>query len=110
MGFEFGYGEDNDFGMKLRIRNCMMFCICQNLKYVHHKKWVVSEPNQLAWHGEFLFSPNHHQQSCCINCYANQKQQKSYKNNFVLKEVIPKKIKNPVYYLINYRKQWNQSV
>jgi glycosyltransferase involved in cell wall biosynthesis len=111
LGFEFGYGEDNDFGMQLRNQGHDVlylpepqilhlkapmggFRMKPSLKWQHDKIQPKPSPTVM------LYQMKH----------GTKQQNLGYKTTLFFKYYNRQQIKNPIRYLINYRKQWNQSV
>jgi GT2 family glycosyltransferase len=111
MGFEFGYGEDNDFGMQLRNQGHDVLYLPEpqilhlkapmggfrtkpSLKWQHDKIQPKPSPTVM------LYQTKH----------STKQQNLGYKTTLFFKYYNRQQIKNPIRYLINYRKQWNQSV
>ncbi|MFV5692423.1 glycosyltransferase family 2 protein [Flavobacterium sp. LT1R49] len=109
--FEFGYGEDGDFGMQLR-----------NLG---HDVLYLPEPEILhlkAPVGGFRTKPTLKWQNDAIQpkpsptimlyqiLHTTQEQVRGYKTILFFKYYKYQTIKNPVLYFMNYRKQWERSV
>jgi glycosyltransferase involved in cell wall biosynthesis len=111
MGFEFGYGEDNDFGMQLRNQGHDVLYLPEpqilhlkapmggfrtkpSLKWQHDKIQPKPSPTVM------LYQMKH----------STKQQNLGYKTTLFFKYYNRQQIKNPIHYLINYRKQWNQSV
>lgn len=111
MGFEFGYGEDNDFGMQLRNQGQDVLYLPE--PQILHLKAPMggfrTKPS-LAWHNDQV-QPK---PSPTVMLYQMKHQTKEqvlgYKTILFFKYYNSQEIKNPVYYLIHYIKQWNQSV
>jgi GT2 family glycosyltransferase len=111
MGFEFGYGEDNDFGMQLRNQG--------------HDVLYVPEPVILhlkAPMGGFRTKPVLLWQNDCIQpkpsptvmlyliLHNTQEQILGYKTTLFFKFYKHQKIIDPFRYYLNFQKQWEQSV
>lgn len=111
MGFEFGYGEDSDFGMQLRNKGADVIYLPE--PSIFHLKAPIggfrTKPH-LQWQEEsvqpkpsptvMLFQILHH----------TQEQIRGYKTILFFKYYKNQKIKNPILYFINFEKQWNSSV
>lgn len=111
MGYEFGFGEDGDFGMQLRNTGCDILYLPEP-KILHLKAPVGGFRTQpeLRWQKDtiqpkpsptiMLYQILHH----------TQEQVQGYKTTLFIKFYKHQKIKNPVRYFMNYRKQWKRSV
>jgi glycosyltransferase involved in cell wall biosynthesis len=110
-GFEFGYGEDGDFGMQLRHQG-------QDVLY-------LPEPSILhlkAPVGGFRMKPTWQWQKDDIQpkpsptimlyqlLHTTPAQTKSYKTTLFFKYYRLQKIKNPLKYYTHFQKQWERSV
>lgn len=109
--YEFGYGEDNDFGMQLRNAGCDVLYLPEP-KILHLKAPMggFRTKPQLQWHNEKV-QPK---PSPTVMLYQMKHQTKeqiySYKTTLFFKYYKNQKIKNPVKYYINFQKQWQKSV
>ncbi|MBB4803638.1 GT2 family glycosyltransferase [Flavobacterium nitrogenifigens] len=111
MSFEFGYGEDNDFGAQLR--NAGFNIIYSPKPEIVHLKAPVggfrTKP-VLAWHRDTI-QPK---PSPTVMLYkiSNLKKQQlnGYKTVLFFKFYKHQKIKNPIKYLSSFRKQWESSL
>lgn len=111
LGFEFGYGEDSDFGMQLR--NIGVDILYLPKPQMLHLRAPVggfrTKPN-LLWK-EDAMQPKP-APTVMLHKIVNETKEQvlSYKTSLFFKYYKNQKIKNPIKYLINYKKQWNQSV
>ncbi|WPR71596.1 glycosyltransferase family A protein [Flavobacterium sp. NG2] len=108
---EFGYGEDVDFGMQLR--NLGLDVIYLPEPHILHLKAPIggfrTKP-VLKWQKDNIQpKPSPTVMLSCI-LHKTSKQQLGYKTTLFFKYFKHQKIKNPIRYLVNFRKQWNQSV
>lgn len=109
--FEFGYGEDSDYGAQLR--NSGFDIIYAPKPEIIHLKAPIggfrSKP-VLAWHKETI-QPK---PSPTVMLYKilNLKQQQlnGYQTVLFFKFYKDQKIKNPIKYFFNFRKQWKSSL
>ncbi len=109
--FEFGYGEDSDYGMQLRNQG---FDIIYSPKpeIVHLKAPIggFREKQILAWAND-LVQPKPSPTVMLYNLLNITKQQlKGYKTTLFLKYYRVQKIKNPIKYYNNYIIQWDKSL
>lgn len=110
-GYEFGYGEDGDFGMQLRNQGVDILYLPE--PSILHLKAPIggfrSKP-QLQWQNDSI-QPK---PSPTIMLYyilnSTQEQIKGYKTTLFFKYYQHQKIKNPICYFLNYKKQWKRSV
>lgn len=111
MGFEFGYGEDGDFGMQLRNQGQDVLYLPEP-EILHLKAPVGgfrTKPT-LQWQNDdiqpkpsptiMLYQMLHHTPA----------QTSSYKTILFFKYYGHQKIKNPIRYYIHFQKQWERSV
>ena len=111
MGFEFGYGEDSDFGMQLRNQGVDILYLPE--PSILHLKAPIggfrTKP-QLQWHGDSL-QPKPSPTVMLFQILHNtQEQIRGYKTILFFKYYKYQKIKNPIAYFINFQKQWDKSV
>ncbi|PWA03887.1 glycosyltransferase family 2 protein [Flavobacterium psychrotolerans] len=111
MGYEFGFGEDLDFGMQLRNQGCDILYFPEP-KIIHLKAPVGgfrTKPT-LRWQKE-TDQPKPSPTVMLYLLFNNSKQQQlGYKTTLFIKYYKLQKIKNPIRYFINFRKQWDRSI
>jgi glycosyltransferase involved in cell wall biosynthesis len=111
MGYEFGYGEDGDFGKQLRNKgvDVLYFPEPQILHLKAPMGGFRTKPI-LAWHSD----PIQPKPSPTVMLYQilhnTQEQILGYKTILFFKYYKYQKIKNPIKYYRNFQKQWNSSV
>lgn len=111
MALEFGYGEDGDFGRQLRNKgvDVLYFPEPQILHLKAPMGGFRTKP-VLAWHKD----PVQPKPSPTVMLYQMLHQTKEqilgYKTILFFKYYRHQKIKNPVSYFINFKKQWARSV
>lgn len=109
--FEFGYGEDGDFGMQLRNLGHDVLYLPEP-EILHLKAPVGGFRTQpvLRWHSDSI-QPK---PSPTVMLYqitnCTQEQTNSYKTTLFFKYYKLQSIKNPVRYYFNFQKQWERSV
>ena len=109
--FEFGYGEDGDFGMQLRNQGYDVLYLPEP-EILHLKAPVGGFRTKpvLQWHND----SNQPKPSPTIMLYQllhhTKAQTNSYKTILFFKYYTHQKIKNPVRYYIHFQKQWERSV
>ncbi|SHG11061.1 Glycosyltransferase, GT2 family [Flavobacterium micromati] len=111
MGFEFGYGEDNDFGMQLRHQGHDVLYL-PHPEILHLKAPIggFRTKPQLLWRDDKV-QPKPSPTVMLYILSNNTKQQLlGYKTTLFLKYYKHQKIKNPLSYLLYFQKQWKQSV
>lgn len=111
MGYEFGYGEDGDFGMQLRHQGHDVLYLPEP-EILHLKAPVGgfrTKPT-LQWQNDDIQpkpSPTIMLYQLLHNTTA---QTNSYKTTLFHKYYRLQKIKNPIRYYFNFQKQWERSV
>jgi glycosyltransferase involved in cell wall biosynthesis len=110
LGFEFGYGEDSDFGMQLR-NNGVDILYLPKPQMLHLRAPIGgfrTKPDLLWKQDTIQPKPA---PTVMLHKMLNETDEQvlSYKTSLFFKYYKHQKIKNPINYLINYRKQWNQS-
>jgi len=111
MGYEFGFGEDSDFGMQLRNIGCDVLYLPK--PQILHLKAPVggfrTQP-QLAWKNEkYQPKPSPTLMLYFLRHYTIQ-QLNGYKTNLFIKYYKHQSIRNPLHYFNTFKKQWNVSV
>ena len=111
MGYEFGYGEDGDFGMQLRHKGCDVLYLPEP-EILHLKAPVGGFRTKpvLQWQNDSIQpkpSPTIMLYQILHNTDA---QTNSYKTTLFFKFYRLQTIKNPLKYYINFQKQWRSSV
>ncbi len=111
MGYEFGFGEDSDFGMQLRNAGQDVLFLPQP-QILHIKAPIGGFRTKpvLQWHKESI-QPKPSPTVMLYNLLHYTKEQvSSYKTTLFIKYYKHQKIKNPVRYYKMFQKQWDQSV
>lgn len=111
MAFEFGYGEDSDFGMQLRNQgHDVLFLPEPSIAHLKAPIGGFRTIPILQWHHEVI-QPKPSPTVMLYLITHNTKQQIfGYKTVLFFKFYKHQKIRNPFRYLIVFRKQWKQSV
>lgn len=111
MGYEFGFGEDGDFGMQLRNKGCDVLYLPEP-EILHLKAPMGGFRTKpvLQWQNDkiqpkpsptiMLYQLLHHSAA----------QRNSYKTTLFFKYYKLQSIKNPFKYFAHFQKQWNSSV
>ncbi|MBK5208331.1 MAG: glycosyltransferase [Flavobacteriaceae bacterium] len=111
MGYEFGFGEDGDFGMQLRNQghDVLYFPEPQILHLKAPMGGFRTKP-ALAWQSD----PVQPKPSPTVMLYQilhnTEEQLLGYKTILFFKYYKHQTVKNPISYFINFRKQWKRSV
>jgi len=111
MAFEFGYGEDNDFGMQLRNRGCDILYV-PNIKMLHLKAPVggFRSPIKQKWDNDFII-PKPSPTVMVYNLkHLTLEQLRCYKTILFYKFYRIQKTKNPYKYIKLQNKRWAASV
>lgn len=111
MGFEFGYGEDTDFGMQLRHKGFDVIYF-PDLKIVHLKAPMGGfriKPT-LAWDKEVI-QPKPSPTIILLKLKYDSKQQlKGYKTLLLLKLYFNGVFKNPFLFYKSFKEKWSVSI
>lgn len=111
MGFEFGYGEDSDFGMQLRnLGEDVIYFPTPEITHLSAPMGGFRTKPVLAWQNEPI-QPKPSPTIMLFNqLHFTKKQIKGYKSILFFKFYRSQTIKNPIRYLNNFNKQWIQSL
>ncbi|MBO9585987.1 MAG: glycosyltransferase family 2 protein [Flavobacterium sp.] len=109
--FEFGYGEDSDYGMQLRNQGSdVIFSPKPDIIHLKAPIGGFREKHILAWSND-LIQPKPSPTVMLYNLLNLTKQQlKGYKTTLFFKFYSVQKIKNPIRYYSNYNIQWDRSL
>ncbi len=110
-GYEFGFGEDVDFGMQLRNQGHDVLYFPEP-EILHLKAPVGGFRTKpvLQWQNDEI-QPKPSPTVMLYHILHNSKAQtNSYKTTLLFKYYRFQKIKNPMLYFINFQKQWDRSV
>jgi GT2 family glycosyltransferase len=111
MGFEFGFGEDADFGMQLRNQGHDILYLPEP-SILHLKAPIGGFRTKpvLAWHQDTI-QPKPSPTVMLYKIKHDTKEQiLGYKTILFFKFYNHQKIKNPIRYLSKFQKQWKQSI
>ena len=109
--FEFGYGEDGDFGMQLRNLGFDVLYLPEPV-ILHLKAPIGGFRTKpvLQWHKDDI-QPKPSPTLMLHNILHNTKEQiNSYKTALFFNYYKLQKIKNPIKYYIHFQKQWERSI
>lgn len=111
LGYEFGYGEDSDFGMQLRNQgHDVLFLPEPSILHLKAPVGGFRIKPILKWHDE-LIQPKPSPTVMLYLITHNTKQQTlGYKTVLFFKYYKHQKSRNPFQYFAVFNKQWNQSV
>ncbi|MFV5694972.1 glycosyltransferase family 2 protein [Flavobacterium sp. LB3P122] len=111
MAFEFGFGEDGDFGMQLRNKGYDILYL-PDPEILHLKAPVGgfrTKPT-LKWQNDTIQPKPSPTIMLYQILHSTQEQIQGYKTILFFKYYKYQTIKNPVHYFRNYKKQWKRSV
>jgi glycosyltransferase involved in cell wall biosynthesis len=111
MGYEFGFGEDSDFGMQLRNKGCDVLYLPEP-EMLHLKAPIGGFRTKpvLLWQNDPIQPKPSPTVMLYIILHNTKEQLKGYKTTLFLKYYRHQNIKNPYHYFKMFQKQWNQSV
>lgn len=110
-GYEFGFGEDSDFGMQLRNHGTDILYLPEP-KILHLKAPIGGFRTKpvLKWHDDLIQPKPSPTVLLYLLLYYTNQQVLGYKTTLFFKYYNHQKIKNPVKYSVNFKKQWNRSI
>jgi GT2 family glycosyltransferase len=111
MGYEFGYGEDGDFGMQIRNQGYDVLYLPEP-EILHLKAPVGGFRTQpvLQWHKDKIQPKPSPTVMLYQMTHCTKEQINSYKTTLFFKYYRLQSIKNPLRYYSNFQKQWGRSV
>lgn len=111
IGYEFGYGEDVDFGMQLRNQGQDILYLPEPM-ILHLKAPIGGFRTKpvLQWQNDNIQPKPSPTIMLCQMLHHTPEQIKSYKTILFFKYYNHQKIKNPISYYIYFIKQWGRSV
>ncbi|HSD09229.1 glycosyltransferase family A protein [Flavobacterium sp.] len=111
VGYEFGFGEDGDFGMQLRNQGCdVLFLPKPEILHLKAPIGGFRTKPVLQWHNDTI-QPKPSPTVMLYKVLHNTiPQVNSYKTTLFFKYYRLQKIKNPLGYYNNFQKQWDRSV
>jgi glycosyltransferase involved in cell wall biosynthesis len=111
MGYEFGFGEDSDFGMQLRNQGCDVLYLPKP-EILHLKAAVGGFRTKpvLPWQKESIQPKPSPTVMLYLILHNTQEQLSGYKTTLFFKFYKHQKIKNPYRYFKMFQKQWDQSL
>jgi GT2 family glycosyltransferase len=110
-GYEFGYGEDNDFGMQIRnLGEDILYLPEPSILHLKAPMGGFRTKPVLDWH-KYVIQPKPSPTIMLYQIKYNTIQQVlGYKTTLFFKFYGRQKIKNPILYWNNFKKQWSRSV
>ncbi|NEW78284.1 MAG: glycosyltransferase [Gelidibacter sp.] len=111
MSFEFGYGEDTDFGLQLRNKGYdIIYFPSIKIGHLYAPIGGFRIKPILAWDTEVI-QPKPSPTIMLLKLkYDSEKQFNGYKLLLFLQLFIKGNIKNPIKFYFSYKKKWNKSV
>ncbi|MGC4041481.1 MAG: glycosyltransferase family A protein [Flavobacterium sp.] len=111
MGFEFGFGEDNDFGMQIRNRGFDVLYI-STLTILHLKAPMGGFRTKpvLRWHADEIQPKPSPTVMLYRLLYDTEEQLQNYKSMIFIKNLNSSFFKNPFRYTRNFRQKWDRSI
>ena len=111
MGYEFGFGEDSDFGMQLRNKGCDVLYLPE-AEILHLKASIGGFRTKpvLLWQNDPIQPKPSPTVMLYIISHNTQEQLKGYKTTLFFKFYKHQNIKKPYRYFKMFEKQWNQSL
>ncbi|WP_291102565.1 MULTISPECIES: glycosyltransferase family 2 protein [unclassified Flavobacterium] len=111
MGYEFGFGEDGDFGMQLRNQGCDVLYLPEP-EILHLKAPMGGFRTKpvLQWQNDGIQPKPSPTIMLYQISHQTQEQIWGYKIILFFKYYKYQKTRNPIRYFINYRNQWERSV
>lgn len=111
MKYEFGFGEDADFGMQLRNRGYDVLYVPEP-QILHLKAPIGGFRSKyvFAWQDEELQPKPSPTVMSFLLAYHTPKQLLGYKTVLFFKFYSKQSIKNPIRYYLNFTKRWRRSV
>ena len=110
-GYEFGFGEDSDFGMQLRNKGCdVLFFPIPEILHLKAPIGGFRTKPQLQWNSEKIQPKPSPTVMLYKLLHETEKQLLGYKTILFFKNYKNQRNKNPLTYYSHFKKQWNQSV
>lgn len=111
MGFEFGYGEDSDFGMQLRnIGADVIYFPSPEILHLSAPMGGFRTKPVLAWKYDIVQPKPSPTVMLYKQLHLTDEQIKGYKTILFFKFYKAQTIKNPIKYYKSFQKQWKQSL
>ena len=111
LGYEFGYGEDSDFGMQLRNQgNDVLYLPDPEILHLKSPIGGFRTKPKLLWQDEIIQPKPSPTVMLYLLTNNTSEQLRGYKTTLFFKYYKHQKYRNPYQYFIYFQKQWNQSV
>lgn len=109
-GYEFGYGEDLDFGMQLRNRGCdILYFSSPKIKHLKAPIGGFRTKPTLKWHYDTIEPKPSPTVMLFLLLHFTKEQNLGYKTILFFKYYRLQNIKNPFSYFSYFKKQWSRS-
>lgn len=110
-GYEFGYGEDNDFGMQLRNQGIDILYIPEpQILHLKAPMGGFRTKPKLQWQSDTIQPKPSPTVMLYQLLHQTQEQRLAYKTTLFFKFYRRQPIKNPIRYYNNFQRQWKQSL
>jgi GT2 family glycosyltransferase len=111
LGYEFGYGEDSDFGMQLRNKgNDVLYLPSPEILHLKAPVGGFRTKPVLEWHQEKIQPKPSPTVMLYILLNNTKEQLLGYKTTLFFKFYRHQTIKNPYRYFVQFQKQWKRSI
>lgn len=111
IGYEFGYGEDSDFGMQLRNQGVDVLYLPQpRIVHLQAPMGGFRTKQKLAWEDDEIHPKPSPTVMLFQITHKTKQQNLGYKTILFFKYYQHQSIKNPFTYFISFKKQWAQSL
>lgn len=109
--YEFGFGEDADFGMQLRNKGIdILYCPNPQIEHIKAPIGGFRTKPVLAWSHEIIQPKPSPTVMLYKQLHLTEQQQNGYKIILFFKFYKVQNIKNPILYFDKFNKQWQQSL
>jgi len=111
MGFEFGYGEDNDFGMQLRNRGIdIVYISTSQILHLKAPMGGFRTKPVLRWQEDAIQPKPSPTVMLFKLLYDTEEQIRNYKSMIFIKNLNSSFLLNPFSYIKIFKQKWNRSV
>jgi glycosyltransferase involved in cell wall biosynthesis len=109
--FEFGYGEDTDYGLQLRNKGIdIVFAPIPELLHLKAAIGGFRTKSKLQWQEDSIQPKPSPTVLLCKLLHQTKEQVLGYKTTLFFKFYKHQNIKNPFHYYTHFKKQWQQSI
>ncbi len=111
LGYEFGFGEDSDFGMQIRNQGeDVLYFPEPSILHLKAPMGGFRTKPILEWHNHSIQPKPSPTVMLYKILHQTKEQILGYETTLFFKYYSQQKIKNPIKYYLNFQKQWQQSV